>query len=532
MAADSYPKRPAVTFPIYYNTTADEFQPARAKTRAWRAARKAALAVEASPPASPPTPTSTVETTPLPLALTLPTTTTPTVASPKAKTWSALLQPKAAAKTAPPPEPSSEPGASKTAPPRPALPQPLIQSLGVVVLRIMHEPGFVAADPASHAAFRGIVNSGNICFMNTVVQLLVHTQPFYHMLRTVAQRARAHVGPKSPSPLLDALLQLVTDFNRTTTTLAIAPDHFYQAIAKHPRFKHLKWGQQEDAEEFMGHLLDGLHEEFVHAVASMERDEVVLLLQHLEGSVCDAMVPTLEVIRKEQYPEVVVPTSSASDGWKEVGAGQKVATKRTVEVKPSPITQLFGGSLRQVLDIPKHKEAQSITVDPFQHLQVEVLDPRATTVTECLQLLLEPEMVPFRLLSNVEVLARKQTFVDLVPRVFIVHLKRFQYAQNGNGVEKVRKTIEYRHHMEVPAQCLLALCRTAHPDPLRFKLVGVVYHHGNLAVVGHYTVDVPNPEAGWVSIDDTSVQAVLPDKVVLEHPDGFKTAYILVYERE
>jgi ubiquitin carboxyl-terminal hydrolase 10 len=53
----------------------------------------------------------------------------------------------------------------------------------------------------------------------------------------------------------------------------------------------------------------------------------------------------------------------------------------------------------------------------------------------------------------------------------------------------------------------------------RYKLNGVLYHHGWSARGGHYTVDVLHPNAhggsgeGWLHIDDESVRTVQHEDV-------------------
>jgi ubiquitin carboxyl-terminal hydrolase 10 len=55
-------------------------------------------------------------------------------------------------------------------------------------------------------------------------------------------------------------------------------------------------------------------------------------------------------------------------------------------------------------------------------------------------------------------------------------------------------------------------------EPVHYKLYGVLYHHGESAGSGHYTVDVLHPngdcsEEGWLHIDDEAVDAVRHEDV-------------------
>ena len=77
-------------------------------------------------------------------------------------------------------------------------------------------------------------------------------------------------------------------------------------------------------------------------------------------------------------------------------------------------------------------------------------------------------------------------------------------------------------------------------EPVHYRLYGVLYHHGESAGCGHYTVDVlhQNEDSGsgesWLHIDDEAVGAVRHDDVFGGHnnervDDG--CAYMLFYCR-
>jgi ubiquitin carboxyl-terminal hydrolase 10 len=77
-------------------------------------------------------------------------------------------------------------------------------------------------------------------------------------------------------------------------------------------------------------------------------------------------------------------------------------------------------------------------------------------------------------------------------------------------------------------------------DPVHYKLYGVLYHHGESAGSGHYSVDVLHPNGGsacgeaWLHIDDETVSAVRDEDVFGGHdnePVDGRCAYMLFYCR-
>ena len=73
-------------------------------------------------------------------------------------------------------------------------------------------------------------------------------------------------------------------------------------------------------------------------------------------------------------------------------------------------------------------------------------------------------------------------------------------------------------------------------EPVHYKLYGVLYHHGESAGSGHYTVDVlhPNGDSGdreaWLHVDDETVGAVQHGIADNERMDD-RCAYMLFYCR-
>ena len=76
--------------------------------------------------------------------------------------------------------------------------------------------------------------------------------------------------------------------------------------------------------------------------------------------------------------------------------------------------------------------------------------------------------------------------------------------------------------------------------PARYKLNGVLYHHGRSASGGHYSVDVLHPnaheggEGAWLRIEDDDVSMVGHKEVFERHENegaDDRCAYLLFYRR-
>jgi ubiquitin carboxyl-terminal hydrolase 10 len=74
-------------------------------------------------------------------------------------------------------------------------------------------------------------------------------------------------------------------------------------------------------------------------------------------------------------------------------------------------------------------------------------------------------------------------------------------------------------------------------EPPHYKLYGVLYHHGESASSGHYTVDVLRPNGDsdtgevWLHIDNEAMSPMGHEDVFGEHGAGCAAAYLLFYCR-
>lgn len=417
-----------------------------------------------------------------------------------------------------------------------------IESLAMVLIRVMYQGGYVPKT-VPHIRPRGLVNTGNICFMSSILQVLLYSAPFYNMIRVIEKRAPStSLGSDGATPLLDALIDFFGLFSPVGSNLSefgapLNPQKFYQSISKHLRFLHLKWGQQEDAEEFLGYYLDGLHEELSAVLKDISKtDRERLLLDISVDSIRALVANTLDSFSHDTINGTVTTTESdqtvaSSEEWQEVGVKKnKGISKRVVEVRATPITQLFGGQFRSELEVLKLKDPRSVTLDPFQHVQLDISS--ADSLEAAFKLLSEPEQILYKSSQDKEIFAKKQTFIDKLPRVLVIHLKRFLYSSDSSRVEKIKKKINYGHVLEIPNECLSKNLTMNNAVSKKYKLTGVVYHHGSSPDIGHYTVDVLRQDKGtWIRIDDTKVESISLEDAINDDSQETKSAYILIYEK-
>ncbi|KAI9743983.1 MAG: hypothetical protein M1818_002717 [Claussenomyces sp. TS43310] len=365
---------------------------------------------------------------------------------------------------------------------------------------------------------RGLINTGNMCYMNSV---LVFCVPFYGILDQAGKRA-AH-SFKSDTPLIDAMIMFMREFRIIDSATSVeqlrmrlkepeleqygeafTPEFVYDVIRKLPRFSTMRRGHQQDAEEFLGFLLEGLHDECVQVMRSTISSEA-------STYVATPNPPSSPVSEVTSLAGSV--NGEGMNGWLEVGPKQKAAVTRssgTIAIE-SPITKIFGGTLRSELRVPGLKT--SVTLEPYQPLQLDIGSPQINNITDALKGLTRSETLhgDFKSPRGPNVAATKQVLIETLPPVLILHLKRFQYDNTG-GTQKIWKKIGYPLELEIPKEVFSRQKQGSilnHGGLPKYRLIAVVYHHGKNASGGHYTVDVRRQDGReWIRLDDTVIRRV------------------------
>jgi ubiquitin C-terminal hydrolase len=362
---------------------------------------------------------------------------------------------------------------------------------------------------------RGFVNLGNTCFLNSILQCLAYLPPFCQSLVAISEaKTRQKNGMNKKlskgqrvTSLLCSLFQRVHGVNGGSTREgAITPQAIVKALpslgtcGSRNGYK-FRPGRQEDAHEFLVHLLDAMHD------------------GELRGAGID----------------------QHASGWRD-----RLPVTRLDET--TFVHRIFGGYFRSQVRCRKCGYLSN-TYDPFLDLSLEVSKKSSNSVLFALSEFTRKETLDSDNQWKCSgckkyVCATKHLTVFRPPLSLCIQLKRFtfdggyggrgfsSYGTGGGkygksnaafrGGSKITKPIEFPASLNLP----LSDGRSC-----AYNLTGIVIHVGGSASSGHYTAYVKKPGRKgvnqWYHADDSFVEPV-SEKTVLRQKD----AYVLFYCRK
>ncbi len=256
-------------------------------------------------------------------------------------------------------------------------------------------------------------------------------------------------------------------------------------------------GQQQDAEEFLGFLLQAIGDECTHVMRQLNESSTTT--NSSAAAPASASSPT---------------STNDSSEWLEVGRKQRAAITRSSghATAPSPISKIFTGQQRSALKVHGHKE--SVTFQTYQSLQLDIGDAHVNNIVDALKHMTQSENMEF----DPQRKTTKQILIESLPPVLILHLKRFKFDPITNGTVKLWTKIDYPLELELPDEMFSPVKKIALQaeggGSIKYKLTAAVYHHGKSASGGHYTVDLRRQDdREWIRLDDTVIRRIRSEDV-------------------
>ncbi|XP_035483721.1 ubiquitin carboxyl-terminal hydrolase 10 isoform X3 [Scophthalmus maximus] len=394
-------------------------------------------------------------------------------------------------------------------------------------VKLIHKP--VSLQP------RGLINKGNWCYINATLQALIACPPMYHLMKSIPLHSETQ-RPCTSTPMIDNFVRLVNEFNNMPVPskakqqavgdkvmkdirpgVPFEPTYIYKLLTLIKSSLSEK-GRQEDAEEYLGFTLNGLHEEML---------ALKKLISPQEEKAPTPNGPESQPAVEEDVADK--DGEGSDDEWEQVGPRNKTSITRQADFVRTPITDIFGGHIRSVVYQQNSKE--SATLQPFFTLQLDIQSEKIRTVQEALDTLVARESVQgYTSKTKQEIEISRRVTLEELPPVLVLHLKRFVFEKTG-GCQKLTKNIDYPVDLEISKDILSSGVRSKVVKGQRtYRLFAVVYHHGNSATGGHYTTDVFHIGLnGWLRIDDQAVKVINQYQVVKQTAE--RTAYLLYYRR-
>lgn len=300
----------------------------------------------------------------------------------------------------------------------------------------------------------GLINVGNTCFLNSVLQCLTYCPPLYNFL---IKRDGGHSSSCKINTFC-MLCEMEKHVKRikSSTGSAIKPLSIVQRL-KYIN-KSFQFGRQEDAHEFLRYIIDHMWK---------------------------ACLMNLDINTK---------TNKIDPRIKET----------------TTINHIFGGYHRsQVLCLSCNSRS-----DTFDFFMDFILDIRnAKSLEDALKKFTQPETLENENAYKCskcrkKVTAKKKFTVYKAPNVATFQLKRFDSDRIFGG--KVTKFISYPDELD-----LRPFMSDPTKTPIKYQLNAVLVHVGHSTSSGHYFCFIRNSNNFWYRMDDSNVSLV-PQNTVLQ----------------
>ncbi|XP_053451203.1 ubiquitin carboxyl-terminal hydrolase 2 isoform X1 [Nycticebus coucang] len=345
-------------------------------------------------------------------------------------------------------------------------------------------PGRDTMNSKSAQGLAGLRNLGNTCFMNSILQCLSNTRELRdYCLQRLYMRDLSH-GSSAHTALMEEFAKLIQTIWTSSPNDVVSPSEFKTQIQRYaPRFVGYN---QQDAQEFLRFLLDGLHNE-VNRVAP----------------------------RPKSNPENLDHLPDDEKG--------RQMWRKYLEREDSRIGDLFVGQLKSSLTCTDCGYCSTV-FDPFWDLSLPIAKRGYPEVTlmDCMRLFTKEDVLdgdekPTCCRCRARKRCIKKFSIQRFPKILVLHLKRFS--------ESRIRTSKLTTFVNFPLRDLdLREFASENTNHAVYNLYAVSNHSGT-TMGGHYTAYCRSPVTGeWHTFNDSSVTPMSSSQV------RTSDAYLLFYE--
>ncbi|EKX42178.1 hypothetical protein GUITHDRAFT_45430, partial [Guillardia theta CCMP2712] len=140
----------------------------------------------------------------------------------------------------------------------------------------------------------------------------------------------------------------------------------------------------------------------------------------------------------------------------------------------------------------------SSTIEPTVYLSLDLSPPGVVSLEDALEDFCRVETLDAENKWECEKCKKKE-----LPRILIVHLKRFSYNAQGSR-KKIQKQISFPKLFDLAKFVDNSDPSSPRPRNTLYSLYAVISHEGQSLTNGHY-ISYCKSSAGWMEFDDDSV---------------------------
>jgi len=118
----------------------------------------------------------------------------------------------------------------------------------------------------------GLDNLGNTCFMNSILQCLLHVEPLIQFFLRPNLESNLNLASPKKGALALSFRQLVHDVYKKRSSTSVSPASIQKAVCAHAPY--LMDYQQQDSQEFLRFLLDGMSEDLCRKHSEQQESNI------------------------------------------------------------------------------------------------------------------------------------------------------------------------------------------------------------------------------------------------------------------